>query len=267
MDEFKKSGKGKIGCSDIGSGDPVVLIHGFLETKEIWSSFAAKLSSSFRVLAIDLPGHGESDPLAHTENPSIESIAEAIACLLRDKGLTKVFLTGHSLGGYVALAFAERYPELLSGFCLFNSHPFPDPQAAIDNRSKQIALVSNGSRDQFIPDSIRKMYSASNIQVFSRQIEDTISKTSLITDSGIIYVLKAMMYRPSRQTVVENGSVALLWIFGAKDNFINHTDALAKVSLPENSEAVILENSGHMGFIEEEDRSVKILTDFIRKLI
>jgi pimeloyl-ACP methyl ester carboxylesterase len=72
-----------------------------------------------------------------------------------------------------------------------------------------------------------------------------------------------MILRPSRVSVMESGRVPLLWILGVYDNLIDCKAVQSKVTLPKNAELVVLKNSGHMGFIEEEELSVKVITDFI----
>ena len=114
MGKFFRFNDRKIFYKDIGSGETIVLLHGYLETSEVWDGFAGKLAKDFRVIIPDIPGHGESDIL--DEVSSMELIATIIKELLAGIGIKKVCLAGHSLGGYAALAFAEMYPESLSGY-------------------------------------------------------------------------------------------------------------------------------------------------------
>ena len=121
----------RIGYKDIGSGPAIVLIHGFLETHEIWDKFDNELSKRFRVLSIDLPGHGLSD--MHEEPYTMCKYAEAVKLIMDHENIKEAFIIGHSMGGYVSLAFSENYPEILSGLCLFHSSPISD------NEDKKIA--------------------------------------------------------------------------------------------------------------------------------
>ncbi len=117
----------------MGKGEVIMLIHGYLETSEIWNSFAKRLSENFRIILVDLPGHGRSDNA--DEVLTMDLMATVLAKLLENLDIKKVFLTGHSLGGYITLAFAELYPEMLSGYCLFHSHPFADDIGKIEKRN------------------------------------------------------------------------------------------------------------------------------------
>ncbi|OFY61673.1 MAG: hypothetical protein A2V64_02515 [Bacteroidetes bacterium RBG_13_43_22] len=254
---------GRIHYTDQGKGRVIVLIHGYLETHEVWKDFARKLAGKHRVICVDLPGHGKSDLLSATL--TMDSIAEIIMEMLKSTGIEKVFLTGHSLGGYIALAFAEHYPGMLSGYCLFHSHPLADAPEALGKREREIALVKAGKKDLMYPDNVSKMFAAVNLEKLTGRLQRSKEIASSIPGEGIIAVLRGMMARPSRLAVMESGRVPCLWILGAMDNYINCELAQTIVRLPENAKLVILKNSGHLGFIEEEAKSLEILTKFINK--
>jgi pimeloyl-ACP methyl ester carboxylesterase len=253
----------KIYYSEEGAGYPVVLIHGYLETGDVWKDFASLISDKFRVLSIDLPGHGHSD--IYGECHSMELMAEAICGLMDNLGIDKVFITGHSLGGYIALAFVEKFASRLSGYCLFHSHPLADSEEAIKKREREIMIVKAGKKFLMYPENVKRMFSDSNIERLADQLERSKAIASGIRAEGIIAVLNGMMARPSRLTIMEQGIVPCLWILGIMDNYIPCDIIKQKVRLPANAELIVLENSGHLGFIEEKEKSARILTDFILK--
>jgi pimeloyl-ACP methyl ester carboxylesterase len=261
---YLKFNWGRIYYNDSGEGFPVMLLHGYLETSEVWQSFAEKLAGRFRVITVDLPGHGLSDSCGtiHT----MEFMASVVRELLDTTGVDKVFLTGHSLGGYVTLAFLELYPDLLSGYCLFHSQPFPDTPESIEKRMREIELVEEGNKESFYPDSITRMYATPNLVKFSEAVKRSREIASGLSGTGIIAILNGLIGRPSRLSVMEKGSVPCLWILGALDNYIACESIQKRVNLPENARVVVLTTSGHMGFIEEEAMSLKVLTDFISRL-
>jgi len=248
---------------EIGKGEIILLIHGYLESALVWRNLADKLSKKFKVIAIDLPGHGQSG--VFTDENSMEFMATLIKELLDFRGIDKVFLIGHSLGGYVTLAFLELFPERLSGYSLFHSHPLADSTETKEKREHEIKMFTEGKKDQIYPDSIRKMYADSNLEKFSAAVKRSMDIASQISAGGIVFVLKAMISRPSRVSLMEHGSVPCLWILGRLDNHISCDTILQKVNLPGNAEVVILENSGHLGFIEEEDLSLKAISDFVEE--
>jgi pimeloyl-ACP methyl ester carboxylesterase len=253
---------GKVYYSDTGKGEPVILLHGYLETSEIWSGFEQKLAGKFRVISIDLPGHGLSK--VYDESHSMEFMAGAVKGLLDNLNIKKVFLTGHSMGGYVTLAFLELYPELLKGYCLFHSHPFADSPEVYEKREKDIKIVRSGKKYLIYTVNIPALFAAGNLNKYPAAVQRSKDIASTIRDECIIAALNGLMLRPSRLSVMEAGKVPCLWILGGKDTHISSETVPKKVKLPGNAKLVVLENSGHMGFVEEEDLAVKILTDFIQ---
>jgi pimeloyl-ACP methyl ester carboxylesterase len=254
---------GKIYYSDTGEGEPVILLHGYLETSEIWSGFGKKLAAKYRVISVDLPGHGLSK--VYDENHTMEFMAGAVKGLLDSLNIRKVFLLGHSMGGYVTLAFLELFPELLKGYCLFHSHPFADSPEVFAQREKDIKIIKAGKKYLIYPANIPRMFAAENFNKFREAIQRSKDIASTIRDECLTAVLNGMMLRPSRQSVMEKGKVPCLWILGKKDTHISCEAVPLKVKLPGNAKLVLLENSGHMGFVEEEDLSVKIVEDFIKQ--
>ena len=125
--------------AESGKGKTIVLLHGFSESSKIWDGFRDQLSDFFRVIVIDLAGHGKSESLDPVH--SMELQAEVVFEVLKHCKVKKCLMVGHSMGGYVTLTFATKYPEMLKGICLFHSHPFPDSPEDRKNRSRTISLV------------------------------------------------------------------------------------------------------------------------------
>jgi pimeloyl-ACP methyl ester carboxylesterase len=264
MANYFKYEDGKIHYYDEGKGDAIVLIHGYLESAEIWRGLTDKLSKKFRVLSIDLPGHGLSD--IYSKPYSMEFMANGIKEMLDTLCIERVFLTGHSLGGYVTLAFLELYSERLKGYCLLHSHPFADTPEALEKREREIRIVTAGKKDLMYPDNVARMFADKNLDKFSESLLNSREIASRIPAAGIISVLQGMIARPSRLSYMEEGSVPCLWILGSMDNYISCDDIQKRVNLPANAEVAILKNSGHLGFIEEKELTVELITGFVEKL-
>lgn len=122
-----------------GSGDVVVLLHGFMESSNIWLDFGYELARNFLCIAPDLPSHGKSDMLA--EIHSMELIAETVKVILDENQVKRCVLAGHSMGGYVALAFSEKYPEMMQGLVLFHSTSLAETEEGKRNRERAIELI------------------------------------------------------------------------------------------------------------------------------
>jgi len=247
-----------------GRGMPLVLLHGYLEAAEVWEPLAEKLFDHFRVIAVDLPGHGESEVRGDTH--TMEFLARAVRAVLSDAGEERIMLIGHSLGGYVALAFAEMFPDLLAGYVLFASHPHADTPEAVAKRNREIAVVKAGKKNIMYPGNISMMFAEKNLRSMAAELGRSKRIASRISGEGIIAILNGMIARPSRQKLVESGRVPLLWILGRHDLYFSPEKAIRDTRLPQNAEVAILENSGHLGFLEETERSAGLITDFARKL-
>jgi len=254
----------RVTYSDSGKGQVMVLLHGYLITKEVWQPVAEILSKEFRVLAVDLPGHGDSEVAGETH--TMEFLAEAVRAVIIDAGAGEVILAGHSMGGYATLAFAEKYPEMLAGYVLFHSHPWADAPETVEKRQREIDVVRAGKKDIMYPPNISMMFAEHNLVTLAGQVEKVKSLAARNPAEGIIAMLNGMIARPARDSVVEGGRRPLLWILGRHDRYFSPEKALRNISLPDNGEVVILENSGHLGFIEETERSAGLLTGFTARL-
>ncbi len=254
----------KIFYSDEGNGAPIVLLHGYLESSEVWNGFREKLAVRFRVISMDLPGHGQSGIYGDTH--SMEFMAGVVKALIDHLKIKRMFLTGHSLGGYVALAFLELFPGYLYGYSLFHSQPLADPPEAIEKRLREISIVRAGKKELIYPDNVTRMFAPSNLKRFSKALLRSKEIASQIPGEGIIAVLNGMIMRPSRVSLMEKGIAPCLWILGLMDNYIPCGIIQQQVSLPSDASVEVLNKSGHMGFIEEEDRAVMIVSKFVEKV-
>jgi len=235
--------------NDQGKGIPIILLHGYLESLEIFSDFAESIKSFCRVICIDLPGHGHSQLINQTA--STEQMADAVNAVVEQLNLEKVVVIGHSMGGYAALAFAEKYENKLLGFGLFHSVSWADLPEKRINRLREIELVKSGKKDLIIKSSIPNSFATNNLQMFNAEIEFALNIAAATPDEGIIAALNAMMNRPDRTTILQQLSVPVFFAVGMKDNYIPSDKLLALASLAKNRHIAIFENSGHMGFMEE----------------
>ncbi len=264
MERSVKIEKKRITYSDLGKGDVIVLLHGYLESMLIFETLAERLSRNFRVISVDLPGHGRSETVSDTH--TMEMMAQRIRDLLDHLSIDKVLMTGHSLGGYVTLAFLQLYPERLSGYCLFHSHPFADSPEATLRRKREQGVVKAGKKHIMYPSNIEKMYSPFNLNRMATEVRWSNQIAGQTPDDGIISILNGMIERPSRQPLMEEGRVPLLWILGIHDQYINYKHNTETVTLPENATLATLFDSGHLGFLEEPERSLTLITEFAFKV-
>ncbi len=252
----------KITYTDRGRGEVLVLLHGYLESLKVWNGCVDELSKSFRVICFDIPGHGASEVLS--EKHSIQQLARAIYNSLNSLKVKKCFMIGHSMGGYITIMFHQLYSNMLSGFSLFHSHPHADTEETRKKRSREIELVKDGKKDLIAKVNIPNAFASDNLTTFKKEIEATTQIALNTPAEGIIANLHAMMNRPDLSESLAKTKLPFLFIVGKKDNYVDFNSVVPKVKLPEHSSLCVLENSGHMGFIEEKEKSLTCIEDFLK---
>ncbi len=252
----------KIHFSDQGSGRAVVLLHGFLESLEMWDHFTKELSKDFRVITIDLPGHGKSNVFNGDLTMSV--MAKWVKAVLDHLDLKKCVMAGHSMGGYVSLEFAYQFPDMIDGFSLFHSHASADTEEAKENRRRTINIVKldkAGFIKEFIPD----LFAEENDEKFADEIAALQKSAAKTPPQAIIAALEAMRDRSGKIELLLNTNVPVLFIAGKEDKRIPVQNVLAQAILPAHAEVLILGNVGHMGFIEARGKTLEMLRCFIHK--
>jgi pimeloyl-ACP methyl ester carboxylesterase len=258
MIPFKTS---TINYSDQGEGRPVVLLHGYLESLEIWNGFAAELSKTFRVIAIDIPGHGKSGKVAEVH--SVDLMADAVDEVLKNLEIDRAFIVGHSMGGYIALAYLANFSQKVSGICLFHSNPFADNDEKKANRDREIEMVKKGNQAVLFSTNVPRSFATDNLICMQNKVQWAISVASQTSPDGIIALLSGLKSRPDRQLLLKSTSAPILYILGKKDNYIPFDIMFAVAQRSPKGETLALENSGHMGFIEEPGICIEALTSFV----
>jgi len=253
----------KINYSAKGEGKTIVLLHGFLETLEMWDGFVEGLSGDFRVICIDLPGHGKSPVYKGTL--SMEIMAGWVKTVLDHLQVKSCIMIGHSMGGYVTLEFAKLYPEMLSAFGLFHSHASADTEEAKENRRRTINIVKlnkAGFINQFIPD----LFAEENVEKFDAEITRLQEIASKTPAKGIIAALEAMRDRSGKIELLLNTAVPVLFIAGKEDLRIPVQNVMAQAILPQHAEVLILGKVGHMGFLEAKNKTLEMIRCFAKKV-
>ena len=167
----------EIAYSVSGKGNALVLLHGFLETSTMWKPFVNEFSNTHKVITIDLLGHGKTPCLGYIH--TMEELAETVFAVLKELNLRKIHIAGHSMGGYVALAFAEMYPDYVKGLCLINSTARADSVARKANRDRAIKAVKYNHK-QFIRMAISNLFRPKNRKIFAETIKE-VKKEALTT--------------------------------------------------------------------------------------
>ena len=283
-----------------GSGPLVVLLHGFGEDGDIWKS-QVDLFPDHQLVIPDLPGSGKSEMIG---DMSMEGMADAVKALIDSLPLTpsrggstqpmhrqgsgnhltssqsevsahitpppewlgEAILIGHSMGGYITLAFAEKYPEALKAFGLFHSSAFADTEEKKETRRKGIQFIQQHGGYEFLKTATPNLYAPATKESREHLVTEQIESLRNADGAALVSYYESMIKRPDRTEVLKNSRVPVLFVLGKYDKAVPFEDGLKQCHLPQLSYIEVLQNSGHMGMVEETDRTNKLLTAFIKTL-
>lgn len=263
MEYFAISNGIPVHILDTKKGDKtILLLHGYLETLYIFNEFIEMMEKKYRVIAIDLPGHGLSG--SDKEMNSMEFCAETAADVLKKCGVEKAYVAGHSMGGYVAQNCVKLFPELFEGIILLNSTPFADSPEKKTDRKREMELILSAKLGHLASLSIPKMYAPENLRRLDEKIEETIEITETHDPNGIVACIKGMMEREDTSNVL-SAAKKVLMIFGTEDKFITEP---VREKLLENfpeAETATIPETGHNSFIEAPETVMAAIVDFMEK--
>ena len=238
----------------------LVFLHGFAESREIWADLLAGLPAHYRVLALNLPGHGTN--IHDVRDYSMEAQARYVAEKLTAAGTEKTVLVGHSMGGYVALAFAERWPERVAGLALINSSAFADSEEKKASRAKNVAFVERHGVAKFMESFIRPLFAPVHREALTAQREllEEIGKAT--PAATIIGGMRAMAARPDRTHVLREARFPVLLVAGKEDVAVPLEQSVALAPLAPVAHALFLADVGHLAYLEQPERTRRAVADF-----
>lgn len=247
--------------TDEGKGNVLVFLHGFLENTSMWHPFIPILSKKNRVICIDLLGHGKTDCLGYIH--TMELMAEVVEVVLNHLKIKKSTFIGHSMGGYVALAFAEKNPDIVKGLCLMNSTAEDDSLERKTNRDRAIIAVKQNHR-MFIQMAISNLFRPKNRTIFSAEIKQ-IKKEALQTPlQGIIAALEGMKNRKNREALLKTNNYKLMMIISKKDPVLDYNSLINQTK---NTQVKVVEfPDGHMSHVENRSNFLQEIMYFIEKI-
>ena len=244
-----------------GEGKAIVLVHGFGETGDIWNGQIATLQKCGKLIIPDLPGSGRSEMV---NDMSIEGMADVVLQITKAEVQDeKAIIIGHSMGGYITLAMAERNPGAFRALGLFHSTAYADSEEKIATRRKGIEFIRQHGAYEFLKTSIPNLFAPDSREKYASAIEELIREGNNFSPAALVSYYDAMIRRPDRSRVLETMKVPILFVLGKHDAAVPLQDTLALCALPDLSYIHVLHQSGHMGMLEEADRTNRILFDFI----
>ena len=262
-----------VAYTKIGVGEVVVLLHGFGEDATIWNNQVDFLKAYFTVITIDLPGSGKSnidswqligDGFEDCNSLStIEFYAAVVDALLAYLTIEKCTMLGHSMGGYITLAFAEKYAKKLNGFGLIHSTAYADNDEKKLNRQRGIDLMALYGSYAFLKTTIPALFTIDFKSNHPHVVEDLLEKGKLFNVVALQNYYRAMMNRIDRTAVLKGSDLPVLFIIGTSDIAVPIKDSLQQSYMAKSSYIHILDNIGHMGMLEKPD----VVNNYIKTFV
>jgi pimeloyl-ACP methyl ester carboxylesterase len=231
---------------------PLILVHGYPFDHTMWYSTIASLGCQARVIPPDLPGFGKNPPLLDSD-PILKSYADFLAGLLDENNIPQAVVAGMSMGGYVALAFAEKYPKRLAGLGLISTQASADTPEARKGRREMIEKIkTKGPRaavEAMLPKAFAKAEPA-NPELKS-YLETGADRAGV---EGLCWALEAMSKRPDRSALIKELYLPVLVVHGTEDQIVPVNKARDLVELCQKPIMVEIRNAGHATPLEAPDQ-------------
>lgn len=245
-----------------GTGNALVLLHGFPQSGALWSQVWEGLSNRFRIIIPDLPGAGDSAFLSR--EMSMEQMADSVKLVLDTENITNAVFAGHSMGGYTALAFAELYPQAVKGLSMVHSVCDADSEEKKENRRKAISLIDKGGKEAFVKQMIPGLFCAGFKEKSKNVIENQIQEACKVPGDNLVAFYNAMINRPDRRKVLKGGHFPVQWIIGKEDSIASPEKVMNQSIVANVNFVNVYDACAHMSMLEQPVELVKDLTYFVK---
>ena len=253
-----------------GKGNPVMLVHGFGEDGSIWKHQLEKLKDHFLVIVPDLPGSGQSELL--DGDCTMEDYAEVIKAIADTEFFSTTdhetfSLIGHSMGGYISLAFAKNYGHLLNSLGLFHSSAFADNAEKISTREKVIDFIEKNRTKLYAETTVPDLFSDNTKKNKPELVKDLVELAGNLSKKTLLQYTRAMMKRPDNTSVLKTFPRPILFIIGIHDNAVPLEASLKQCHLTKIGFSHFLQDTGHVGMWEETELSNRYLYNFLNSFV
>ena len=250
-----------------GKGPACLFIHGFAEDGQVWDTQVRELSNDFLCLVIDMPGCGGSmDAIAAHPGMTMDDAVRLVLEVIDREQIEEITLIGHSMGGYITLAFAEKYPERLNGLGLIHSTAFADSEEKRETRRRSVIFMRKHGTRLFLEQLYPNLYGESFREQQPEEIQRQILGSTAFSPETLIGYYEMMMARPDRTDVLRQFEKPVLFIMGAEDKTVHLSESLAQCHLPAQSHVHVLDGAVHMGMKEEPEKTTSIIREFLSYL-
>lgn len=254
--------KGNINYYTSGKGNTcIVFLHGFLENLSMWDIIIPEFSKTHTIIAIDLLGHGKTSTLADIH--TMELMADVVNEVLKKEGIKQAKFVGHSMGGYVALAFGKKYPKKTTSICLLNSTAMADNLQKKKDRLRAAEILQRSPK-LFINEAIPNLFALQNRAKLKKEITQATELAKTTDTKGAVACTLGMRLRPSSVAwMQEQKKIKFCFVAGRNDNVVPIQKVITQAKKT-NAQLHIIENCGHMAHIENRAECVKFLKGFIQ---
>lgn len=249
-----------IGYSDGGHGLPLIFLHAFPLNRTMWAIQEQALSSQFRVITVDLRGHGESDaPLWHY---TLDQAADDVRALMDHLSIKQALFTGLSMGGYILLAFYRRYPDRVKGLVLADTRAQADTQEGKEGRFQMAQTAYRKGPSAVADIMLPKLLSPATIQTRP----EIVQKVRLMIEgnqiSGIVGDLMAMAERPDSVPLLKQIACPTQIIVGEMDRATPPADAKLMAEQIPGAQLALIPNAAHLANLEQPEAFNQIVSSF-----
>ena len=247
----------------VGVGAATLLIHGFGEDGNVFNQAIKYLPEQGTLLIPDLPGSGESE-VWPTAEPSLNDFALALNAILEKEGIEKCSVMGHSMGGYIALAFAEQFPEKIVALGLLHSTAYADSTERIQKRKQAIDFIEREGAAAFLRISLPGLFAPAFREQGKAEIESLLTSMKQVSPKTLIQYYRAMMKRPDSSKLLASAPYPVMFIIGQEDEIVKASDTLQLANITANAYIHVLNNVGHMSMLEAPESFANLLLYFMQ---
>lgn len=235
----------------------MLLLHGYLSSGDVFDELAAKLRTEYRVITLDLPGAGISEVVGEVH--TMEWMADVVAGVLEQCGVERATVVGHSMGGYVALELLRAKPEMVEKLVLMQALPVADSDERQAERERELRVLAEGKKDMLARLTPEHSFAPQNRKRMAEEMEAMAERIILTEDEGAMAQLRGLLSRGDQSDILKGSSVPLGFIFGRYDERVSPERAEAVAAEYPAAQVLWLEESGHFGFLEEQEKVVEFL--------
>lgn len=246
-----------------GQSSPVVLLHGFPFNRSMWREQIDALSVRYRVIAPDLRGHGET---AVAASATMEEMADDVAALMDALDIERAVIGGLSMGGYVTLAFARKYPQRVRALILADTRPQADTEEARTNREKMAERAVSDGMEAIAEMQLPKLLAPKTISEEPEMVARVREMIVTTKGEGAAAALRGMAERRDQSDLLSQIKVPTLIIVGSEDELTPPTDAEKMQRAIQGSRLVRIDGAGHVSNIERANEFNRALVEFLDTL-